>query len=49
MAKETYDLKEVEAKLKDDPQNADLWYQKGMALVAEKRYEECIIAFSTGL
>lgn len=49
MAKETYNLEEVEARLKDSPDDADLWYKKGMALVSEKKYDESIIAFSTGL
>ena len=32
MVKLDYTLQEVEAKLEKDPENADLWYQKGMAL-----------------
>lgn len=49
MAKETYDLKDIEMQLEKTPDDAELWYKKGMALVAEKRYDESIIAFSTGL
>ena len=49
MARETYDLKQVEEELKQRPEDPDLWYKKGMALAGEGRYEECIIAFSTGL
>lgn len=49
MEKETYDLQKIEELLAQNPEDADLWYKKGMALVAEKRYEECVIAFSTGL
>lgn len=49
MAKEKYNLQEIEAQLEKEPTNPDIWLKKGMALADEKRYEECIIAFSTGL
>ena len=49
MAKEKYNLQEIEAQLEKEPTNPDLWLKKGMALADEKRYDECIIAFSTGL
>ena len=50
MVKLDYTLQEVEAKLEKDPENADLWYQKGMALsYNEKKYEEAVQAFTTGL
>lgn len=42
-------LNEIEKNLLKDPTNPKLWYDKGMALAEENRFDECIPAFSMGL
>lgn len=49
MKKTVRDLQQIEKCLKKDGKNADLWCEKGLSLVKERRYEEAIEAFTDGL